>query len=853
MDKLTIKEASQVIQDEEDTPEDLPGTLGVDEDQQEAALESALIADTERRLPPAVRHMRDHQAHQIIGETQGHNDIAVKGIYKNKLDESDIIIKNKARLVAKGYGQEEGIDFDQTFAPVARLESIRLFLSYAAHKRFKVYQMDVKSAFVNGDLKEEVNVEQPPGFVFPNSPDYVYRLRKALYGLNKAPRSWYETLYSFLIENKFSRGKIDKTLFLRESKGKIILVQMYVDDIIFGSTNDNLCSKFAKLMHENFEMISLGELKFFLGLQLRQTDDGLSISQSKFTRELIKKFGMENSSTMRTPMGSSMPIYKDKAGKPVDETLYRGIIGSLLYLTASRPDIMYATCVCARRNKYIEIRYHFIRENVEYEDITLEFVPTDKQVADIFNKPLEEAKFNTFKFELGKAEEIPSLQQSMFVHFETTTQLSQIRREISQLKAIAIIQVSTIGQKGKIIKELEEKLIKERKLVAQFSKPKSVLPIIYSFTSSINKRGLGFNGRAPGSLNRRKGKAIVNPQTTFQKPDVDLVFSVQQKADSSSICSVGADFSYIPQLAGLLLLTARLGRLHPPGRPPARETCSFCPPAVGRLRLSLLEGGLGSRTLSGRAIYSRLNVRLPEGGELASSSNRARSAKHPVHTEHILSESGQFRGFTTILGMANIVSIFESFRPQSKTPDYSNGKFHFRASSIEPQSRGPFPPTRCSCRLEKSNFLLPTPHIRREVVPYDFKEPHLPIYSGTSDPVSHLQFFKLIVSLKALSDGIKCRIFIISFGVQALDWFYHLPPLSITCFNDLQREFLSSFGTFRKRKKDLGALFQIKQGDDENGIWFYFSLMSILVSTNGLSFSQDSDLGFPSLSSSLDD
>ncbi|KAK8916909.1 hypothetical protein KSP39_PZI022417 [Platanthera zijinensis] len=215
---------------------------------------------------------------ELVPKPRGHNIIGTKWIYRNKLDESGIIVKNKSRLVAKGYRQEEGIDFDQTFAPVARLEAIRIFLAYAAYQDFKVYQMDVKSAFLNGDLKEEVYVEQPSGFVDPLKPDFIYKLRKALYGLKQAPRAWYETLSTFLIENKFSRGKIDKTLFLRESKGKIILVQIYVDDIIFGSTENNLCKKFAKLMQGKFEMSSMGELKFFLGLQVRQTDDGLSIS-----------------------------------------------------------------------------------------------------------------------------------------------------------------------------------------------------------------------------------------------------------------------------------------------------------------------------------------------------------------------------------------------------------------------------------------------------------------------------------------------------------------------------------------------------------------------------------------------
>ncbi|KAK8957495.1 hypothetical protein KSP39_PZI000003 [Platanthera zijinensis] len=214
----------------------------------------------------------------LVPRPKGKNVIGTKWVYRNKMDEDGIIVKNKARLVAKGYRQEEGIDFDQTYTPVARLEAIRLFLAYAALKGFTVYQMDVKSAFLNGDIKEEVYVEQPPSFVDPTFPNYVYLLQKALYGLKQAPRAWYETLSTFLLENKFTRGKIDKTLFLREIKGKILLVQIYVDDIIFGSTDNSLCKKFSKLMQGKFEMSSMGELKYFLGLQVKQSEDGIFIS-----------------------------------------------------------------------------------------------------------------------------------------------------------------------------------------------------------------------------------------------------------------------------------------------------------------------------------------------------------------------------------------------------------------------------------------------------------------------------------------------------------------------------------------------------------------------------------------------
>ncbi|GJW47892.1 retrovirus-related pol polyprotein from transposon TNT 1-94 [Tanacetum coccineum] len=184
---------------------------------------------------------------------------------KNKRDETGIIIKNKARLVAQGYNQQEGIDYDETFAPVARLEAIRIFLAFATYMNFIVYQMDVKSAFLNGKLKEEVYVKQPLGFESSTFPNHVCKLDKALYGLKQAPRAWYETLSTFLTEHKFVRGKIDNTLFIYKTQTDVILVQIYVDDIIFGSTSTKLCKQFAKLMTKRYEMSMMGVLTYFLG------------------------------------------------------------------------------------------------------------------------------------------------------------------------------------------------------------------------------------------------------------------------------------------------------------------------------------------------------------------------------------------------------------------------------------------------------------------------------------------------------------------------------------------------------------------------------------------------------------
>ncbi|GJU22285.1 retrovirus-related pol polyprotein from transposon TNT 1-94 [Tanacetum coccineum] len=210
--------------------------------------------------------------------------ITLKWIYKVKLDELGGILKNKARLVARGYHQEEGIDFEESFAPVARLEAIRIFLAFVAHMNMVVYQMDVKTAFLNGNLREEVYVSQPDGFVDKDKPNHVYKLKKALYGLKQAPRAWYNMLSSFLISQDFSKGSVDPTLCIRRDDKEILLVQIYVDDIIFA---------------------------WILPWWRSKLDE-------------------------------------DKKGKAVDPSHYRGMIGTLLYLTASRPDLQFAICMCAR-------------------------------------------------------------------------------------------------------------------------------------------------------------------------------------------------------------------------------------------------------------------------------------------------------------------------------------------------------------------------------------------------------------------------------------------------------------------------------------------------------------------------
>ncbi|GJW62113.1 ribonuclease H-like domain-containing protein [Tanacetum coccineum] len=284
----------------------------------------------------------------LVDLPHGMKVIGTKWVYRNKRDERGVVVRNKARLVAQGYTQEEGIDYDEVFAPVARIEAIRLFLAFASFMGFIVFQMDVKSAFLYGTIDEEVYVSQPPGFVDPDHPNKVYKVVKALYGLHQAPRAWYATLSTFLEKHGYKRGTIDKTLFIKRDKKDIMLVQVYVDDIIFGSTNKSWCDEFEALMKSRFQMSSMGELTFFLGLQVKQNKGGIFISQDKYVAEILKKFDLVNVKVAITPMETKVPLTKDEEAIDVDVHLYRSMIGSIMYLTASRPDIMYAVCVCSR-------------------------------------------------------------------------------------------------------------------------------------------------------------------------------------------------------------------------------------------------------------------------------------------------------------------------------------------------------------------------------------------------------------------------------------------------------------------------------------------------------------------------
>ncbi|GKB43060.1 retrovirus-related pol polyprotein from transposon TNT 1-94 [Tanacetum coccineum] len=427
--------------------------------------------------------------------------ITLKWIYKVKLDELGGILKNKARLVARGYRQEEGIDFEESFAPVARLEAVRIFLAFAAHMNMTVYQMDVKTAFLNGILREEVYVSQPDGFVDPDKPNHVYRLKKALYGLKQAPRAWYDLLSSFLLSQGFSKGTVDPTLFISRKGKDILLVQIYVDDIIFASTTTELCDKFSEIMCSKFKMSMMGKISFFQRLQISQSPRGIFLNQSKYALESHKKYGMESYDPVDTPVVEKSKQDEDPQGKAVDLTHYRGMVVTLMYLTSSRPDLVYAVWglsskgrksaahihvwklyiialsgCCAQvlwmkstfttmpwfsikfqcyrdnksaialccnnvqhsRSKHIDIRYHFIKEQVKNGVIELYFVKTEYQLADIFTKVLCRERFEFFIDKLGMRSFTPEILKELADEAEENIKPLKLNRNALLYSCVAL-------------------------------------------------------------------------------------------------------------------------------------------------------------------------------------------------------------------------------------------------------------------------------------------------------------------------------------------------------------------------------------------------------------------------------
>lgn len=302
-----------------------------------------------KEMEEEIDQIENNATWSLVPRLEHKNVIGTKWVFRNKLNEEGTIVRNKARLVCKGYTQEEGEDYGETFAPMARLEGVRMLLAFATFKGFKVYQMDVKFAFLNGILEEEMYIEQLEGFALSEDSGMVCRLHKALYGLKQAPRAWYERLHSHLVKIGFQRTSEDSNIYLKSEGDQILICEVFVDDIIFGG-DDKMSHAFVDEMKE-FEISLIGEIKFFIGLQIQQMKEGIFITQSKYVKEVLKTFGMEERKLVSTLMVTGCKLTKEDDSALVNEKEYRSIIGKLHYVVHSRPDIAHAVGIVANFHK----------------------------------------------------------------------------------------------------------------------------------------------------------------------------------------------------------------------------------------------------------------------------------------------------------------------------------------------------------------------------------------------------------------------------------------------------------------------------------------------------------------------
>lgn len=331
----------------EDDGEELVALFLSDEDPEK--FEDAIQHDKWRKaMETEIESIEDNNTWELVSLPASVKVIGVKWVFKTKLNEKGEVDKYKARLVAKGFHQTYGVDFHEVFAPVARWDTIRLILGLAAQRGWSVYQLDVKSAFLHGELKEDVYVEQPKGFESQIDSEKVYKLKKALYGLRQAPRAWYSRIESYFIKEGFEKCYCEHTLFVKTEEGNSLILSLYVDDLIYTSNSESMLESFKTSMQEEFSMTDLGKMKYFLGVEVVQDEVGIFIGQKKYALETLKKYGMKDCNSVKNPMVPGNKLTKTGAGEEVDPTAYKQLVGSLRYLTATRPDLIYSVNVVSR-------------------------------------------------------------------------------------------------------------------------------------------------------------------------------------------------------------------------------------------------------------------------------------------------------------------------------------------------------------------------------------------------------------------------------------------------------------------------------------------------------------------------
>lgn len=296
-----------------------------------------------------MRSIRKNETWDLIELSKGAKIIGAKWVYKTKLNELGEVDKHKARLVAKEYAQEYGVDYEEVYAPVARMDTVRMILELATQRRWCVFQLDVKSTFLHGKLTENVYVEQPRGYEIKNEEHKVYKFNKALYGLKQTPRAWFNRIESYFRKKGFGKEDNEQTLFTKVNKqGKHLIISLYVDDLIYTGDDENMMVEFKESVMKEFDMTNLGKMKCFLSIEVVQFDGGIFISQAKYVMEVLRRFGMEHSNSVENPMVPGFKISKDENGIEMDGSFFKQLIGSMMYLIATRPNIMYAVSLLSR-------------------------------------------------------------------------------------------------------------------------------------------------------------------------------------------------------------------------------------------------------------------------------------------------------------------------------------------------------------------------------------------------------------------------------------------------------------------------------------------------------------------------
>lgn len=311
--------------------------------------EDALQQEVWRKaMEKEIASIEENNTWELMDLPEGAKVIGVKWVFKTKLNENGEINKFKARLVAKGYHQKQGVYFHEVFAPVARWDTIRVILAIAAEKGWNVFQLDVKSAFLHEDLMEEVFVEQPQGFEVSNGSNKVYKLKKALYGLKQAPRAWYSRIEGYFLQQGFEKCYCEHTLFVKKEEGSCLIISLYVDDLIYTGNSTEMIEKFKGSMMREFSMTDLGKMRYFLGVEVVQDKKGIFVNQKKYAEETLKKYGMEECNSIKNPMVPGHKLTKAGDGEEFNRTTFKQLVGSLRYLTATKPDLIYSVNLVSR-------------------------------------------------------------------------------------------------------------------------------------------------------------------------------------------------------------------------------------------------------------------------------------------------------------------------------------------------------------------------------------------------------------------------------------------------------------------------------------------------------------------------